>query len=500
MADTSLQNSFFDTENLKTDLKGKSVRGSAVTVTAEAAKFVIHMGSTAILARLLTPEDFGLIAMVTAVTGFIMMFKNMGLSTATIQKAEINHNQISTLFWVNTGLSFCIMIIVIGLAPIIAWFYGESRLIWITIVLSGAIILTGMTVQHSALLKRQMRFGTLAVIEIFSFATGILTAIIAAWLGLRYWSLVLMRLADQISRSVAIWLACRWRPGLPVRKSGVREMLAFGGNLTAFQFLNYASRNVDNMLIGKFWGADQLGYYSKAYGLLLMPLRQITWPMSAVAVPALSRLQNHPERYKNYYLKALSLIAFITMPLVTFMIIMSDEIVLLVLGPQWIGASHIFAVLGLSALIHPIISTNGWLHISIGRADRLLKWAIFASPVTIISFIIGLPFGAIGVATAFTIGSFILAIPCFWYSCKPTPVTLLSIGKVLWRTMLATMGVGIVLFGFKLLFPILSTGIVGLGIGITLTILVFLSISCAIEGSLFPILEITQLLKMLKQK
>jgi len=186
---------YFDTEYLKADLKGRSVRGGAVTMAAQAARFLLQMGSTIVLTRLLTPQDFALIAMVTAATGFVMIFKDMDLSMETVQKAEINHAQISTLFWINVGLSLCIMVVIAALGPAIGWFYGEPRLTWITLAMAGAFIFGGFTIQHQALLRRQMYFGTWAIIEIVAMLNGVVAAILSAWYGAGYWALVIMRAA-----------------------------------------------------------------------------------------------------------------------------------------------------------------------------------------------------------------------------------------------------------------------------------------------------------------
>lgn len=498
MAGESFPNNFFDTEYLKTDLKGRSVRGGAVTIFSQGASFVLQMCSTFVLARLLTPEDFGLIAMVTAITGFVTMFKDMGLSMATVQKAEINHAQISTLFWINLGLSTIIMLIIAAIAPVISWFYHEPRLVWITLALAGSGIFSGLTIQHHALLRRQMRFGILAIITIISLITGIITAIIAALLGAQYWAIVLMYATGNASGAVAVWLFLPWRPGLPKRGSGVREMIGFGGSLTGFNFLNYFARNLDNILIGRYWGTESLGYYSKAYNLLMLPLRQINAPLAAVAIPALSSLQNEPEKYKRYYLKTISLIAFFTMPLMIFLVIMSKEIILLILGEQWIESSKIFSILGINAIVQPVISSNGWLHVSIGRTDRLLKWAFFAVPAFIISFIIGLPYGAIGIATCYTICMFSIAIPCLWYACKPTPVTLISIGNTLWRTTTSTLTVGLALIAFKTLFPLTSQGVSGVIIGFIITVVIFIGSHIALEPNGKTLYDIIHLIRELK--
>lgn len=254
----------FRIDHLKADLKGQSIRGGAITIGAQACKFVLQLGVNVVVTRLLTPQDYGLLAMVNSVTGIVHLFKDLGLSTATVQKAEINHGQISTLFWVNMALSATGALLTAAIAPVIAWFYGEPRLIGITLVLSLAIFLSGLTVQHSALLTRQMRFAALAIADITSILVAITTAIVLALYGAGYWALVLMQLALMITYVVAVWVMCSWRPGPPVRHSGVRSMLAFGGNVTGFSFLHYLAQNLDNVLIGRYAGAQQLGVYAKA--------------------------------------------------------------------------------------------------------------------------------------------------------------------------------------------------------------------------------------------
>ena len=266
---------YFRTDHLNTDLKGRSVRGGAVTIGSQIAKFILQLGSTSILARILTPADYGLMGMVFVFINFISLFKDLGLSTATIQKAEITHNQVSNLFWVNVGLSSLIMVINWGLAPVIAWFYGEPRLTLITVVLSSAFIFGGLTVQHQALLRRQMRFSTLAKIDIFAMVVGVTVAIVWGLYRKDYWALVLMQLAMPFTTMVGVWVACTWRPGLPKRFSGTGSLLKFGGHLTGFSLLNYFSRNLDNILIGWKVGVQELGVYAKAYQLLLMPFEQI---------------------------------------------------------------------------------------------------------------------------------------------------------------------------------------------------------------------------------
>lgn len=420
-----LRDDLFDTAYLKDNLKGRSVRGGAATLAAQGVRFFLNMTSTVVLARLLTPEDFGLIAMVSAVTGFLMMFSDMGLPLATVQKENIDHAQISTLFWINLAFSFGTALIIVGLAPVIAWFYHETRLIWITVAFAGASVMGGLTAQHQALLTRKMRFGILAISQISTMAVGILAAIVSARYGAGYWSLVIKELAGIFAGGVVVWVACRWHPSLPIRDSGIRSMLAFGRNLTGFNFLNYIARNADNVLIGRFWGSGQLGLYTKAYGLLMLPINQVTAPIAAVAIPALSRLQNDPEQYRRYYYRAISTIAYITMPIIAMLGALSSEIIRIVLGSQWTGSATIFKVLAFTALIQPVLNPVGWVYISLAQTNRQFQWALFSVPVTVASFIVGLRWGAYGVAVSYTIGSLCVStVPCLWWAFRHSALSI----------------------------------------------------------------------------
>jgi O-antigen/teichoic acid export membrane protein len=180
-----------------------------------------------------------------------------------------------------------------------------------------------------------------------------------------------------------------------------------------------------------------------------------------------------------------------------FMIIMSKDVIRIVLGEQWVQAGAIFAVLGISGLIQPVINANGWLYVSVGRTDRMFKWGIFSSVFTVLSFFIGLPYGAIGVATSYTVVTLLLAFPCLWYAFRFSPVDILSVAKALWPTVAATLIVGVALIFFKTMFPVLFAGVWGVVIGFGITVGVFLSVLCGLVQSLKPIQEIIALLSQI---
>ena len=491
---------FFCTEHLKADLRGRSIRGGAITVAAQAGKFAIQMTSTVLLARLLTPEDYGLIAMVTVVIKFVQMFKNLGLSTATIQQEEINHQQVSTLFWINVGISCVITLLLIALAPVIAGFYSEPRLIPIMLVLASIFIFSGLSVQHEALLKRQMRFTSIAKIAVISLFTSLIVAVIFAWYKAGYWALVFLQLTNVIIYTVGVWLACSWRPGLPVWNSSIRSMLAFGGNLTAFNCLNYVSRNLDNLLIGRYWGSQELGLYAKAYQLILLPIQQINAPMTSVALPTLSCLQTQSEQYRRYYYKALLSITTLGMALVAFTFASADKMILFFLGEQWLAVIPIFRLLMPAAFIGTLNVAEAWVYQSLGRTDRQFRLGLAISTIDVLMFVVSVRWGAIGVAAAYGLSRPILWLPRMLYCYRGTPLRLRELVSTLFHPVLASIGAAALLMGINQLLP---TGInlaIALGLDCFMYGLLYLTIWMVLPNGRQTLWEMLLMLKEFRKK
>jgi O-antigen/teichoic acid export membrane protein len=492
---------YFNTAHLKTNLKQRSVRGGAVTIVAQASKFILKFGSTAILARLLSPDDYGLIGMATVVVGFVEYFKDLGLSTATIQRAEINHQQVSTLFWINLGVSLLVALIVALLAPAIALFYHEPRLQPITLGLAINFIFGGLTVQHQALLRRQMQFTSLAKIEVISMAVGVITAIIAAYYGWQYWALVWMLMGTAISNAVGVWIACGWRPGLPSLKSGVGSMLAYGGNLTGFGLVNYFSRNLDNVLIGRRWGSQQLGLYAQAYKLLLLPIQQINNPIHAVALPTLSSLQTEPEKYSRYYYKAILLITALGMPIVGFMFAAADKVVLLMLGQQWLEAVPLFQFLIPAAFVGTFNVAPGWVYQSLGRTDRQFRIGIVMATINTLIFLVSVNWGAIGVAMAYGLSQPFLMIVAIYYCYLGTHLQVRDFFQTIAKPTLASIGAALILIGIDgFILPNITNLPLSLLIDCVLYGLFYLIIWFILPGGKQTLLEIKDIFLALKQK
>ena len=414
--------SSFSTAHLRFGLARRSARGAASTLAGRACKFALQLAGTVFLARLLTPSDFGLVGMAGALTGFMTMFSDFGLSTATIQETDIDQDQMSTLFWLNSALGLGIAIITGLLAPVVAWFYHDPRLFQITMPIAFGIFITGLGIQHQALLKRQMRFGALAAIDVGSGCLAVLVAIAAAWAHCGYWSLVVMQLTMAAGTTAGSWTCSNWHPDLPRRGTAIRKMVVFGRNITTSNFLNYIVRNLDNVLIGRYSGAMQLGFYSRAYQLMLLPISQLVGPAGAIAIPALSRLQSDIQRYRTYYLEAVKIIAYLTMPMIVTMAVFSRDIVYVTLGPKWNPTAELFRILALAALFQPVLSSVGWVYTSLGLSRTMMIWGLISSPVMVVAFIAGMHWGPRGVAWGYAIGEWALAYPYLRLAAGTTPI------------------------------------------------------------------------------
>lgn len=209
-------------------------------------------------------------------------------------------------------------------------------------------------------------------------------------------------------------------------------MVAFGADLTGFNFANFFARNLDNILIGRYWGGVQLGLYERAYKLLLFPLTQITNPLSRVMVPALSRMATEPERYRRAYLRVMRLVLFATLPGVAVSIAMADTLIPFLLGAQWSESAPIFAALGFAGLVQPLNNPAGWLFVSQGRSREFLYWGVATAAFAVSAFAIGIAWGALGVAIAYAISEYIKTPILWWYLGRKGPIRMLDIIRHAW--------------------------------------------------------------------
>src|SRR6516164_1532690 len=433
------------------DLKGKTIRGGLARLLALGTGFLLRLGSLIVLARLLDPKDFGLLGMVTAFTGVLGLFRDFGLSSAAVQRVTVTEDQMSTLFWINIFLGALLGLVVLGMAPAIAAFYHEPRLLGVTAVLASGFLFNAAGIQHSALLQRQMRFTALAMISVVSSLVGIVTGIVGARAGYGYWALVVMTVASPLIATSGVWLSSGWVPGMPRRRTGIRSMMHFGGTLTLNGLVAYVAYNAEKVMIGRFWGADAIGIYGRAYQLVNIPTENLNSAVGAVAFSALSRLQNDPIRLKNYFLKGFSLVLGLTLPITIACALFADDVVFVLLGPKWKDTAAIVRLLAPTIAIFAIINPLGWLMYSIGLVTRSLKIALVFAPSMIAGCVMGLPHGPKGVAFAYSAVMMLWLIPFIWWCVYGTGISLRDILLTASRPVASGIVAGGVAFGIRLI-------------------------------------------------
>jgi len=434
------------------DLKQRVVRGGLAKIGGEAAGFLLRMASLVVISRLLDPKDFGLVAMVTVITGVYELFISAGLSTATIQKQSVTDEQISNLFWVNILVGTILALMCLATAPVLVKFYDEPRLFWITVVAALGFIINAAGVQQYALLERQLRYVVVSVIDRSAQLVSVITGIAMAATGFGYWALVAASIATPVVRTLCAWLISGWVPGLPRRGVGVRSMLLFGVTATLNGLVIYAAYNLEKILLGRFWGADALGLYGRAYQLINFPNENLNNAVGGVAFSALSRVQNDPLRFRSYFLKGYFFFNSLTIPTTVFCALFADDIIPLVLGPKWTGAVPIFRLLAPTILIFGLINPMAWLLFSTGLQGRSLKIALVLAPLVVTAYVIGLPYGPNGVALAYSAAMTLWLVPHLLWCVHGTVLSAKDLFFAVSRPLLSTLVAAAVAYGIHFYF------------------------------------------------
>jgi len=414
-------------------LRRRALRGAAATLLSSGLGTAMHIVSVVVLARLLKPADVGLVAMVTT---FSFMFASWGLNgftEAIIKSDDLNHALVSNVFWINLAISVLLTGAFASAGPLLAWLYGDPRIPYLTAALSLTIFLNSTWVVHLALLSRAMRFGAVSVNDRVRHAVEIIVTVLLAWAGWGYWCLVGGYLASAIATSLGAWILCQWIPSRPRAVPGTGSMVRFAIQVYARYTSYYWAHNSDNLLVGWRFGAQALGFYKKAYDLFVLAASQVVYPLTHVAMAALSRVSKDPDEYKRCFTRTLGVLAFISMGVGANLTLIGRDVIFILLGPAWAPSGRIFAFFGLGIGIMAVYETHGWIHLSIGRPDRWFRWGLIEFPVTGALFVAALPLGPIGVAMAWTTSYWVLSIPALWYAGRPIGLSVGSLIKVLWK-------------------------------------------------------------------
>ena len=386
---------------------------------------LLSLGSTVILARLLAPSDFGLIAMVAPVIAFASLIQDMGLSQATVQREVMPPKLLSALFWTNLAAGLSLSLILVLVAPLLAMFYDQPEVRGLVTAFAVVVFLMSAQAQHLALMTRRMQYLQISIIEVVAATLGVLVGFAVAYVWASYWALFASSLTTALTGAALFWIFSGWSPGRSSFGGTFREIAGFSSGLSGHAIFTYFARNLDDVLIGRYNGPVALGFYDRAYKLLLFPLSQISGPLGRIVMPLLSRLRDDPKRYLSAYFQVLAYLLMLTQPVIVVLIVFAEDVFASLMGQRWVPSAPIFQVLGVAGLQQIFTNTFFWLFVSQGRAKVLFRLSVFRAVTTCGAFVIGLPWGPLGVATSYAVSDIVVRMPVqIWVVTREGPLSL----------------------------------------------------------------------------
>jgi len=486
---------YFDDHKELKNLGRLALRGGIVSLAMQYGNGALQLAGAVILARLLAPEDFGLVAIVIVLTSFAPMLIDFGLGEATAQRSRITPGQISSLFWFSTASGVTVAVVVAACSPLIATIFREPRLAPITLCAAITFALLGVSSQHLALLRRTMQFGAIARIQVSSTFVGVVVAIAMASCGYGYWALVLRPIATALCVALGSWFLCRWRPGLPAFDSEVKSMMRFGLHVVGFAVAYSLAKAVDRIGLGLLYRPDVVGYYQNATVLYEYSILLAIGQAQAVGSPSLSKLRSDPVALRQKYEAALSVLAFFLMPIAAILSVTAQDVTVLLLGERWHVAGSLLSIIAVRGIFQVIEGSQAWLHLSLGRPDRWQNWGIVTLGVQVAALGAGLPFGPAGVATATVIAALLVAVPSITYAGGSIGIGAALVMRAVGPQLIGS--IGILAAGWCLQITILSgyPGLIRILLSVTFCTLFYL----VIVAGLFRLTEPIKLVSSVVQ-
>ncbi len=497
-------NRHLNTDTLRSDLKRRSLLSGLISFAAQPIKLILGIGSTAILARILTPADFGLVAMVAPLLALADSLSNFGLETAAVQREKLDNQQLSASFWLSLKINAVIVALMVIMAPILAQFYGKQELIGITLLMTFGFLAVCLTFVHKSLLKRQMRFGLLTIIEVISLIVAAAIAIFAAYKGWGYWALVLQLVVMQLIQSIGYLIICPWLPEKQIKseKSHVdlQAMFSYGAHLTGFRFLMRIGMQLDRILVGYLSGATALGLYQVAYKWSCFSFEQVYFPLFDVAVSSFSRTLHDTNLYRSYCRKGLMLLFALCMPALAFSFVEARNLLLLLLGDRWLEAVPLFRVLSIAVFVGSMYRVTKWLYVSAGQTQQQFRWGIIHTPIVIIAVVIGSQWGAIGVATGYTVAICLLTYPSVAFCLKTSPLSGKDFLAAVFCPAFSSICAALIIYLCKQILPSFDNKIMTLSVSFIIFCITYILFWLVLPGGRQAIAEALQNIKQLRNK
>lgn len=375
---------------------------------------MLSIASVTTVARVLGPSAYGIMGMAALLLAFVLSLRDLGTGMAIVQRVDVSHRLLSSLFWLNFLVGLVLAAFVAGTSPLTAQFFHTPALVPILCTLSISIWLTSCGIVHNSILLREMRYRWLAIADLGSAVAGYVVALICAYSGLGVWSLVFSNVATAATGCLFYWFATGWRPGFVFNRSEIRSVAGFSLNLSGAVLLNFFARNADNIVIGRLRGKSELGDYQMAYNLMLTPISNISSMISQITFPAFSRVQADDARFRSAYVRQSMMVGLLTFPVLAGMGILADPLIHVVLGPKWLGSIALFQILAPVGLVQSVATLVGQIYAAKARTDLMFRWSIYYTVLLVIAFVVGAHFSTVGVAIAYAVTYLVLlAYPGF---------------------------------------------------------------------------------------
>lgn len=402
---------------MSASLAHSAARGAYFTLSAQAARIVLQLLSVVVLARILSPHDYGLLAIVVVLIGLGEIFRDFGLTSAAIQAPELSRGQRDNLFWVNTLIGVGLSGVMFCVSWPLAALMDEPDLLGMTQWLSLTFILNGLATQYRASLMRDLRLRAIAISDVAASAIALAVAVAAALAGFGFWALVIQQLTNGLVLLVGAVFVGRWMPRLYSRRHPIRPLMSFGVNLMAANLVGYASRQIDAVLISLRFGTASLGLYNRSFQLVMTPLSQGRSPLQSVALPVLSRVQDDPPRFNTYVLAAQLALGYLFGIPLAMVAGLAEPVVAIMLGPNWAASSPLLRMFAIAGIMTTLAFVGYWVYLARGLGNQLFRYTIVTSLIKIACIVTGSFFGLDGVAIAFAVNAAIeWPLSIYWLS------------------------------------------------------------------------------------
>lgn len=414
---------------------------------SQLARIGSQIASVTLLARLLSPSDYGLLAIAMIFTNFANLFRDFGTGSALIQKETLTEGIKNSVFWLNMALGLFICVVLMGASPLVARFYTSPSLVPVLCLLALSFPVSCSSIVHQSLLERASQFKRIAAVESVAVVVALLAAVAAALGGWGVYALVVQALVAAAVQGAMLWAMSDWRPALRPRWDGLGEISRYSGNVSAFQFVNYFARNADSLIIGKVLGSAVLGLYSVAYRLMLFPVQNMSHVVARAVFPLMAQAHQQGGNLADVYLRSLSVITFGTAPVMAALFFFRDPTVAVVFGAKWTGAEALLAWLAPTGFIQSVLSTSGSAFLATGHAGLMLRYGVIGSVLQVAAFAGGIHFGLMGLVQAYLVATLLNLLLTMWAVLRLVKADLSQLLRGVGVQVLAAVAAGALVWG-----------------------------------------------------